>query len=133
MKLVNILSIAALANIANAIDCYKRGEKWDDDKNKDKNAALSMIDTLCTNGTFNVEYPAGTWDDNHPVEFAWDISSTRTATFAIWLNNIWGSVALDSYSCKDGLKKQVNHCSHGGVTQYTYWKYRGDINVKKKI
>ncbi|KAI2627289.1 hypothetical protein GGS26DRAFT_599225 [Hypomontagnella submonticulosa] len=126
MKFSNFLGLAALASTASA-GCFSGGEKWDGDKN----AVLGTIDQVCTNGTLNRKYPAGSWDDNRPISHSWGLKSNRIVTLTIWLNNIWGDTPLSMESCKDGLKKEVNGCEHGGVSEYTTWKYRADINTKK--
>ncbi|KAI0386962.1 hypothetical protein F5Y04DRAFT_288764 [Hypomontagnella monticulosa] len=126
MKPGNFVGLAVLASTARA-GCFTGGEKWD----SDKTAVLNKIDQVCTDGTLNKEYPAGSWDDNKPIGYSWDLASNRKVSLTIWLNNIWGNTILSTTDCKSGLKKEVNGCEHGGVSEYTHWKYKADINAKK--
>ncbi|KAI6082355.1 hypothetical protein F4821DRAFT_263963 [Hypoxylon rubiginosum] len=125
MKLVCTLSLAALAALASA-GCFSGGQKWDGDKQ----AVLDKIDAVCADGTLNREYPAGSWDDDQPITYDWDVTTTRRVHLGVWLNNIWGNTVLSTSDCKSGLRKEVDGCEHGGQSEYTHWKYRADINAK---
>ncbi|KAI1403541.1 hypothetical protein F4819DRAFT_451158, partial [Hypoxylon fuscum] len=140
--LSSVLALGALTPLASA-SCYSGGDKWGDAKDQ----VLKVIENVCQAdlNSNDIRRPY-TWG-NHPeaktgkakfsvgnrcvtlqVDYIWD-PHTDDISKIIFMDTGLESGTIPRAECKDGLKKEVNGCEHGGESSYTHWKYKADIQA----
>ncbi|KAI0381482.1 hypothetical protein F5Y04DRAFT_281011 [Hypomontagnella monticulosa] len=130
MQISNILPLLTLFTTAYA-GCYS--EKGEDEAYWSKPDARARAVDAC-NGVFKGTFGPKDTEAGHrkicvpahppPPNYG---DRRQHYVFEIWHIGD-GDREITGTECLDGLRKEINGCDYGGVSEYTNWKYKSDPN-----